>query len=131
MVALLAEVLAQRGQIEEGLTVLAEMLSEVDTHRLRFHEAELRRLTGELLRSRAHPTEEVGACFRQALELTRQQQAKSLALRAAISLTRLWPCQGKREAAYDLLAPIYGWFTEVSDTADLQEAKTLLEELGA
>ncbi len=89
-VALRAEVLAQRGQIEEELTVLAEMLSEVDTHRRRFQEADLRRLTGELLRSRAHPTEEVEACFRQALELTRQQQAKSLALRAAISLARLW-----------------------------------------
>jgi predicted ATPase len=130
-VALLAEVLAQRGQIEEELTVLAEMLSAVDTQRLRFQEAELHRLTGELLQSRAHPTEEVEACFRQALELTRKQQAKSLELRAAISLARLWQCQGKHEAAYDLLAPIYGWFPEGFDTADLQEAKTLLEELGA
>jgi predicted ATPase len=61
--------------------------------------------------------------------VARQQQAKSLELRAAMSLSRLWQCQGKRQEAYDLLAPIYGWFTEGFDTADLQEAKTLLQEL--
>jgi predicted ATPase len=65
----------------------------------------------------------------QALDVACQQQAKSLELRAAMSLSRLWQRQGKRQEAYDLLAPIYGWFTEGFDTVDLQAAKTLLEEL--
>jgi predicted ATPase len=67
------------------------------------------------------------ACFQQALDVTRSQQAKTLELRAALSLSRLWQQQGKRTAAYALLAPIYGWFTEGFDTADLQDAKALLE----
>jgi predicted ATPase len=72
---------------------------------------------------------EVEACFRQALDVARPQQAKSLELRDAISLSRLWRQQGKREEARHLLAPIYGWFTEGSDTADLREAKAVLEML--
>ena len=72
---------------------------------------------------------EVEACFQQALAIARRQQAKSLALRAAMSLSRLWQQQGKRVAACELLAPIYGWFTEGFDTDDLQEAKALLEAL--
>ena len=68
-------------------------------------------------------------CFQQALDVARQQQAKSWELRAAMSLSRLWQRQGKRDAARQLLAPIYGWFTEGFDTADLQEARVLLEEL--
>ena len=68
-------------------------------------------------------------CFQQALDTARRQQAKSLELRAATSLARLWQSQGKRQDAYDLLAPVYGWFTEGFDTADLQEAKALLEAL--
>jgi predicted ATPase len=68
-------------------------------------------------------------CFRQALEVARGQKAKSLELRVATSLGRLWLRQGKRAAAHDLLASIYGWFTEGFDTADLKEARTLLEEL--
>jgi predicted ATPase len=67
----------------------------------------------------------------QALAIARRQEAKSLELRAAMSLSRLWQQKGKRAEARDLLAPIYGWFTEGFDTADLQEAKALLEELGA
>jgi predicted ATPase len=74
---------------------------------------------------------EAEACLRQALEIAHRQQAKSLELRAAISLGRLWQQQGKRAAAYELLAPIYDWFTEGFDTADLQEAKALLEALRA
>jgi predicted ATPase len=70
------------------------------------------------------------ACFQQALDVARRQQAKALELRAAMSLARLWQQQGRGAAARDLLAPIYGWFTEGFDTADLQEAKALLEELG-
>jgi predicted ATPase len=74
--------------------------------------------------------EEAEACFQQALEIARRQQAKSLELRAAMSLSGLWQRQGKRDEARELLVPLYGWFTEGFDTADLQEAKTLLEELG-
>ena len=73
---------------------------------------------------------EAESCFQQALAIARRQQAKSLELRAAMSLSRLWQQQGKRTVARDFLAPIYGWFTEGFDTADLQEAKALLEELG-
>src|SRR5262245_42443031 len=79
--------------------------------------------------SRGTPQAEAEACFQQALDVARRQQAKSLELRAAISLARLWQQQGKRAAAYDLLAPIYGWFTEGFDTADLQEASALLDAL--
>ena len=74
-------------------------------------------------------TGEVEACFHQALAIARQQQAKSLELRAAMSLARLWQRQGKHLEAYELLAPLYGWFTEGFDTADLQEAKALLAAL--
>jgi predicted ATPase len=89
----------------------------------------LYRLRGALLlqRSVAQPGE-AEACFQQALAVARRQQAKSLELRAAMSLARLWQ-QAKRADAHELLAPIYGWFTEGFDTADLQEAKALLEEL--
>jgi predicted ATPase len=72
---------------------------------------------------------QVETCFQQALTIARQQQAKSLELRAAVSLSRLWQQQGKRAAAYALLAPVYGWFTEGFDTADLQEARALLKAL--
>jgi predicted ATPase len=73
---------------------------------------------------------EAEACFQRALDIARRQEAKSLELRAAMSLSRLWLRQGKRDEARALLAPIYGWFTEGFDTADLQEAKALLETLG-
>ena len=72
---------------------------------------------------------EAEACFQQALDIGRRQEAKSLELRAGMSLSRLWQQQGKRVEAYEVLAPIYGWFTEGFDTADLQEAKALLEAL--
>ena len=72
---------------------------------------------------------EAETCFRQALDVARRQQAKSLELRAAMSLAHLWQQQGKQAEAYELLAPIYGWFTEGFDTADLQEAQALIEAL--
>jgi predicted ATPase len=72
---------------------------------------------------------EAETCFQQALTVARRQQAKSLELRAAMSLARLWQHQGKRAAAHELLAPVYGWFTEGFDTADLREARALLDEL--
>ena len=83
-----------------------------------------------LLRQTGTPQAEAEACFQQALDVAHRQEAKSLELRAAMSLARLWQQQGKRARAYDLLAPTYGWFTEGFDTADLQEASALLEALG-
>jgi TOMM system kinase/cyclase fusion protein len=126
---LLAEAYGEAGQTQEGLTVLAEAMAAVDTTGERYWEAELHRLKGELLRRRASPTEEVEACFQQALTVAQHQHAKSLELRAAVSLARLWQHQGRRADAHALLAPIYGWFTEGFDTADLQAAKALLEDL--
>src|SRR5215831_1851131 len=125
--AMLAEVYGEVGQTEAGLTVLAEALAVVDKTGERFWEAELYRLKGELLLSQASHIGEVEACFRQALDIARHQEAKSLELRAAMSLSRLWHQQGKRQKAYDLLAPVYHWFSEGFDTADLQETKARLE----
>jgi predicted ATPase len=82
-----------------------------------------------LLRQAVPDAAQAEACFHQALAVARRQQAKSWELRAVMSLSRLWQQHGMREEAYALFAPIYGWFTEGFDTADLQEAKTLLEEL--
>jgi predicted ATPase len=151
--ALLAEAYGKAGQPEDGLATLAEALALVDKSGERFYEAELYRLRGELTlhKSRvgiahqertvaeagtvggAHPTAdsqvEADACFLKAIEISRQQQAKSLELRAVMSLARLWHSQGKKAEAHQMLAEIYNWFTEGFDTKDLQEAKALLEEL--
>jgi predicted ATPase len=128
--ALLATVSAKAGQHEAGLILLAEALAVTNDKGERRWEAELYRLKGEVLL--AHAAEhhvEVETCFHQALDVARQQQAKSWELRAATSLSRLWQQQGKRAEAHELLAPVYNWFTEGFDTADLREAKALLEEL--
>jgi predicted ATPase len=131
--ALLAEVYGKSGQAEEGLRVLDEAFAEAQNIGEPWWEAELHRLRGELiLRSEgsignAAVTPE--ACFQKALAVARRQQSKSLELRAAVSLSRLWQSQGKRQDASDLLAPIYDWFTEGFDTADLKDAKALLDEL--
>jgi len=130
--AMLAQGYWHSGQPEAGLTVLAEALAAVDQSGVRFYEAELYRLKGELLLAQAgkgHKGQEAEACFRQALAVARRQQAKWLELRAAISLSRLWQHQGKRAEARCLLAEIYGWFTEGFETSDLQDAKALLDEL--
>ncbi len=155
--ALLAEAYGKGGQAEEGLTVLAEALAPVNKNEDRYYEAELYRLKGQLTLQKfqvsgfkfqassrvgnahqnvseagtvggAHPTIEAEACFHKAIEIARRQQAKSLELRAVMSLSRLWQ-QGKKKEAQDMLAEIYGWFTEGFDTKDLQEAKALLVEL--
>jgi predicted ATPase len=112
--------------------VLAEALAVVEQTGQSVYEADLHRLQGELLLIHAvgGGGAEAEVCFQQALTVARRQQAKSLELRAAMSLSRLWQSQGKRVEARDLLAPIYGWFTEGFDTSDLQEAKALLETLG-
>jgi predicted ATPase len=128
--ALLAEASAQVGQTEERLTRLAEALAVTNDTGERRWEAELYRLQGELLLARAAEQHtEAETCFRQALDVARQQQAKTWELRAAMSLSRLWQRQGKRAEARALLAEVYGWFTEGFNTADLQEAKALLAVL--
>ena len=112
------------------MRVLADALALVDTTEERWWAAELHRLKGELLLALSTDNAaEAETCFRHALDIARHQQAKSLELRAAMSLARLWQRQGKRAEAHALLAPIYGWFTEGFDTADLQEAQALLVEL--
>jgi len=128
--AQLAETYGKAGQAEAGLRVLDEALAAVHKTGERQHEAELHRLKGALLLVQdGADTQEAERCFRQAMDVACRQQAKSLELRAATSLSRLWQQQGKCAEAHKLLAPIYGWFTESFDTADLQEAKTLLEAL--
>jgi predicted ATPase len=128
--ALLAEACGEGGQAKEGLEVLAEALAAVHTTGERFYEAELYRLKGELLLTLSRENSgEAEICFHEALEIARRQQAKSLELRAAMSLSRLWRQLGRPEEARQLLAEVYGWFTEGFETADLREAKALLAEL--
>jgi class 3 adenylate cyclase/DNA-binding winged helix-turn-helix (wHTH) protein/predicted ATPase len=136
--ALLAEGYGWVGVADEGLRVLTKALAAVQNTGEQVWEAELHRLKGELLHTRRPQpalagsmvyATEVEACFQQALAAARGQQAKSLELRAATSLARLWQQQGKRAEARVLLAPVYDWFTEGFDTADLQDARALLEEL--
>jgi predicted ATPase len=128
--ALFAEAHGTLGQPAAGLTTLAEALTVVDTTGQRWYEAEIYRLKGELLLQQASDNQtETESCFHHALEIARNQQAKSFELRTATSLAHLWQQQDKRQEAYDLLAPVYGWFTEGFDTADLRDAKMLLDEL--
>jgi len=133
--SLLAETYGDSGQIEEGLAVLAEALDAMNKTGEHFWEAELHRLKGTLtLQSKVQGPKskvekEAEECFLKAIEIARRQSAKSLELRAVISLSRLWKSQDKKEEARQLLAEIYGWFTEGFDTADLKEAKALLDEL--
>jgi predicted ATPase len=134
--ALLAEAYGKAGQVEEGLAALAEALTVVDKSGERFYEAELYRLKGELTLSQSSVPglessvqQEAEACFLKAIDIAQKQQAKSLELRAVTSLARLWQQQGKQREAHQMLAEIYGWFTEGFDTKDLQEAKALLDEL--
>jgi predicted ATPase len=134
--ALLAEAYGKGGQAEEGLSVLAEALEFVHKTGERYYEAELYRLRGELTlvqssvqRLESSVQKEGEECFLKALDIARQQQAKSWELRAATSLARLWQQQGKTAEAHKLLSEVYNWFTEGFDTKDLQEAKALLDEL--
>jgi predicted ATPase len=128
--SLLAEAQGQSGQVEAGLCTLAEALALVEQTQGRLWEAELHRLQGELLLQLSSDNHtEAETCFQQALSVAQSQQAKSCELRAATSLARLWQSQGKDQEAHDLLAPVYDWFTEGFDTADLKDAKALLNEL--
>ena len=126
----LGEAAGHVGQVAEGRRLLAEALAAFAASGRGDLLAEAHRLQGEVwLRQRPPETAQADACFQQALAIARQQQARSWELRAALSLSRLWQQQGKWAEAHELLAPVYGWFTEGFDTADLQEAKALLEEL--
>jgi class 3 adenylate cyclase/predicted ATPase len=129
-VSLAAAAYRGRGESEEGLGLLDEVLSETASSGMRYWDAELHRLKGELLLSL--PEADCNAaeeCFKQAVDVARGQNTRSLELRAATSLSRLWHDQAKPEAARALLAPIYQWFSEGFDTADLQKARALLDEL--
>ena len=128
--ALLAEAHGIIGQPEAGLTVLAEAMMFVETTGDRWYDPELYRLKGELLLQQNSDNQaEAETCFQHAIRIAQSQQAKSWELRASTSLARLWQKQGKHQEAYDLLAPVYGWFTEGFDTLDLKDAKALLDEL--
>jgi class 3 adenylate cyclase/predicted ATPase len=126
----IADVCDHLDHIADGLQALVEAHTLVEQHEDRWWEAEVCRLRGVLLlRQPGMSQAEAEPWLQRALDVARRQEAKSLELRVAMSLSRLWQQQGKRDEARELLAPIYGWFTEGFDTADLQEAKVLLEEL--
>ncbi len=126
----LADVCAHLGHPADGLQALAEAHTLIEQHEERWGKAEVCRLRGVLLlRQTETPQAEAEAWLQRALDVARRQEAKSLELRAAMSLSRLWQQQGKRAEAHALLAPVYGWFTEGFDTTDLQEAKVLLDTL--
>ena len=127
--SLLAEAYLKMGLAEEGFSVIAEALAAANDSDERWYEAELYRLKGELLRQETKTEAEAAEYFQQAIEKARCQGAKSLELRAVMSLSRLWQDQGRQKEAQQMLKGIYGWFTEGFDTADLKEAKILLEEL--
>ncbi len=128
--ALIAEAHGTMGQPEAGLMVLTEALTLVGTTGERWYESECYRLKGALLLQQFSDNQaEAEHCFQQAISIAQSQQAKSLELRAATNLAKLWQQQGKRQEAHDLLTPVYNWFTEGFDTLDLKDAKALLEEL--
>jgi predicted ATPase len=128
--ALLADAHGALGQTSQGLEALEEALQWVRRNDERLYEAEVHRIKGELLLTQDIPDpEQAENCFQQALAVARDQEAKSFELRAAMSLARLWQQEDRRHDARALLAPIYDWFTEGFDTADLMEAKALVEQL--
>jgi adenylate cyclase len=129
LLAMLAEAYKEVGQPDHGLAAVEEGLALIEKSGERFYEAELRRLKGESLLARNADETEVEKALQQAIAVARQLQAKSLELRAVMSLSRLWQKSGKREQARQMLEEVYSWFTEGFDTADLQEAKTLLKDL--
>jgi predicted ATPase len=123
----LAEVSAHLGHTTDGLEALAEADTLAEQHEERFWKAEICRLHGVLLlRQTDTPPEEAEAWLQCALDIAHHQEAKFLELRAAMSLSRLWQQQGKRQEAHDLLAPIYGWFTEGFDTAESKKRMSWL-----
>jgi predicted ATPase len=130
--ALTLEIDRVAGRIDEALRAVAHGLAQARETAARFNEAELLRLRGDLLLLSASPTpDDAEQCFRQALEIARQQSARSLELRAVTSLGRLLQQQGKRDEARRHIEEVYSWFTEGFDTSDLKEAKALIDNLRA
>jgi predicted ATPase len=128
----LARAYAELGQFDDAWRSIDEAMTAVETTEESWYEAEVHRMAGEIaLKLPVPDAAKAEAYFQRALEVARQQQAKSWELRAAMSMARLWRDQGKRNEARDLLAPVYGWFTEGFDTLDLKQAKTLLDELAS
>ena len=123
---------AALGKFDDARRYVAEAMNSIKTNKEKWFEAEVNRVAGEIaLKSPAPHTAKAEGYFECALAVARQQQAKSWELRAATRLARLWRDRGKVQQARELLAPVYGWFTEGFDTRDLKEAKVLLEELAA
>jgi predicted ATPase len=130
--SLLAEACGETGRLDDGLNALTEALAAADAHEDRHYEAEIHRLKGELLLNQDDSNiAKAQTCFERAIAVARKQSAKSLELRATVSLARLLAKQGLRDEARTMLTDIYKWFTEGFDTADLKDAKALLDELGA
>jgi predicted ATPase len=132
LVMFLADACTKTGRFDDGLRALTEALVVVDEHEIRHCEAEIHQLKGELLlRQDDSKAAEAQSCFERAIEIARNQSGKSWELRATTSLARLLARHGRRDEARGMLADIYNWFTEGFDTADLRDAKALLEELSA
>jgi predicted ATPase len=130
--SLLARAYGELGQFNQAWSHIGEAITAVETTKEKWYEAEVHRIAGEIALMSPEPdTAKAEACFERALAVARAQQAKSWELRAAMSMARLWRDQGKQDEARELLAPIYGWFTEGFDTLDLKQAKALLDELAA
>ena len=123
---------AELGKFDDACRCIGEAMSTIETTKEKWCEAEVNRIAGEIaLRSPEPDAAKAQKYFERALAVARQQQAKSWELRAAMSLARLWRDQAKLQQARELLAPVYGWFTEGFDTRDVKDAKTLLEELSS
>ena len=130
MLSYLASAYAELGRFHDARRCLGQAMTTMETTEERLYEAEIYRMAGEIaLKSPERDQAKAQDYFDHALTVARQQQAKSWELRAAMSMARLWRDQGKRDEARELLAPVYGWFTEGFDTLDLKEAKALLDEL--
>jgi len=129
VIAQLAAAYARNGQVDQGLTLLTDVLEKVQRSGERYYEAEIRRLIGESLLMKHASADEAEGHYWRAIEVARQQSAKSWELRAVMSLCRLWRRQGKSAEALQMLHEIYGWFTEGFDTPDLQDAKVMLNHL--
>jgi tetratricopeptide (TPR) repeat protein len=128
--AILGNAYAALRQFDDAWRCIDEAIPAIETTQERWSEAEILRRAGEVaLISPQHDARNAEAYFERALSVASAQQAKSWELRAAMSMARLWRDQGKRQQAYDLLAPVYGWFTEGFDTLDLKQAKELLAQL--
>jgi predicted ATPase len=123
---------SELGQFDGAWYCVGEAMSVAETTKERWWDAEINRVAGEIaLKSPKAGPPKAEDYFERALSVARRQQAKSFELRAAMSMARLWRDQGKLQQARELLAPVYGWFTEGFDTRDLKEAKALLEEFGS